>query len=288
MARAQGSGGKLKIAAVEMWQVEGTIESLWMEPRQSNAQPGHIYPEAQPAYIEEYNEPKPGSRRQSRYYLKIKTGGGVEGLYGPIDSEAAVVVHRQLRPFLIGKDPLAVEKLWDQMYRLNRHSRRGHYMMGISAVDNTLWDLRGRYYNAPVYRLLGGPTREKAQVYGSTLGFSVAPEPIRRRCVQLKEEGYRHQKWFLPFSPGHGAGGLKKNVEIVRNLREALGYEVDIMFDAFSGWDLNYSIAWAKQAEQYRPRWIEEAFAADKIESFAALRRATSIPVASGEHFYSR
>jgi L-alanine-DL-glutamate epimerase-like enolase superfamily enzyme len=75
---------------------------------------------------------------------------------------------------------------------------------------------------------------------------------------------------------------------MVRNLRESVGDSVDLMFDAFMGWDLNYALAWAKQVEQYRPRWIEEAFAPDKIESFAALKRATSIPVASGEHFYGR
>jgi L-alanine-DL-glutamate epimerase-like enolase superfamily enzyme len=67
-----------------------------------------------------------------------------------------------------------------------------------------------------------------------------------------------------------------------------VGDDVDLMFDAFMGWDLNYAIQWAKQVEQYRPRWIEEAFHPDKMESFAALRRATSVPVATGEHFYGR
>ncbi len=60
------------------------------------------------------------------------------------------------------------------------------------------------------------------------------------------------------------------------------------MFDAYSGWDLNYALSWAKQVEQYHPRWIEEAAHPEKIESFATLRRSTSVPVASGEHFYGR
>ncbi|MCP5109483.1 MAG: mandelate racemase, partial [bacterium] len=60
------------------------------------------------------------------------------------------------------------------------------------------------------------------------------------------------------------------------------------MFDAFSAWDLNYAVAWAKRVEQYNPRWIEEAFSSDKIQSFVELRRKTSVPVATGEHFYSR
>ena len=98
---------------------------------------------------------------------------GIEGLYGPIEKSAAIVVQQELRPFLLGKDALAGEALWDQMYRSNRHSRDGFFMMGISAVDNTLWDVRGRYYGVPVYRLLGGPTRSSVEMYASCLGFSL-------------------------------------------------------------------------------------------------------------------
>jgi len=77
-------------------------------------------------------------------------------------------------------------------------------------------------------------------------------------------------------------------VELVRTLRETLGDSTDLMFDAFSGWDEAYALAWAKQVEQYRPRWIEEAAHPEKMESFVALHHGTSIPVASGEHFYGR
>jgi L-alanine-DL-glutamate epimerase-like enolase superfamily enzyme len=161
-------------------------------------------------------------------------------------------------------------------------------MMAISAVDNALWDLRGRYYNAPVYRLLGGPTRASAEAYASCLGYSLEPEAAHTRAAALKKEGFRNQKWFLAYGPGDGPAGMAKNVELVKVLREAVGNDVELMFDAFMGWDLNYAIAWAKQVEQYRPRWMEESFAPDKLESFAQLRRATSIPVASGEHIYAR
>ncbi len=285
---AQAPGKRLGISAVEFWRVEGEVEVETMSPRQSNLQPIHIYDEHRPKPVLGPQTVTRETRRQSRVYLRIGTDGGVEGFYGPIDNEVIPVVERQLKGFLMGKDALAGEAMWDKMFRLNRHSRRGHFMMAISAVDNALWDLRGRYFNAPVYRLLGGPTRPEIQAYGSTLGHSLAPEPLREKCVEFKKQGFVHQKWFVPYGPGDGGEGLKKNVEIVRNLREALGYEADIMFDAFSGWDLNYAISWAKQVEQYRPRWIEEAFHPDKIDSFAILRRSTSIPVASGEHFYNR
>jgi L-rhamnonate dehydratase len=174
------------------------------------------------------------------------------------------------------------------MYRSNRHSRRGTFMMAISAIDNAIWDLRGRYFNTPVYRLLGGPTRQTVEAYCSTLGYSLQPDSVRKRSAEFRQMGFRNQKWFIGYGPGDGLAGLQKNVDLVRNLREAVGYDVDLMFDAFQGWTLDYAISWAKQVEQFRPRWIEEAFPVDKIETFAQLRRSTSIPVATGEHFYGR
>jgi L-rhamnonate dehydratase len=278
----------LKIAAVEMWRVEGHRDTITGINRQQHSNPLHIYEEYRPKPYHEPAEGKPARVATSALYLKIKTDAGLEGVYGPIDKEAAIVVDQQLKPFVIGKDPLAGEKLWDQMFRSDRHARRGHFIMAISAVDNTLWDLRARYYGVPVYRLLGGPTRPAVEAYGSCASMSVEPEAARRRAAALKSEGFRYQKWFFAYGPGDGTDGLARNVALVRNLREAVGDEVELMFDAFMGWDVTYAIRWAKQAEQYRPRWIEECFPTDKIESFAQLRRATSIPVASGEHIYNR
>lgn len=282
-----GRPAKAVIQDVEIFRVEGKREAIPGADQQHQVQPNHIYEELRPKVYRD----NPGSPRQvnaSALYLSIRTDGGAEGLYGPVDTEAAIVVAQQLRGFLIGKDALAGETLWDQLYRLNRHSSRGHFMMAISAVDNALWDLRGRYFETPVYRLLGGPTRQQVEAYGSCLGFSVQPEAVARKCVELKGQGFRHQKWFIAYGPGDGTDGLAKNVELVKTLRESAGDGLEIMFDAFMGWDLNYAVMWAKKVEQYRPRWIEEAFALEKIESYVALRRATSIPVATGEHFYSR
>jgi len=279
--------GKHRIAAVEVWRLEGRRPATAGVNQQFQANPLHVYDELRPP---EYHDGKPVERTANAgaFYLKIKTDRGLEGVYGPVDKEAAIIVDQQLRPFLVGKDALAGETVWDQMYRSNRHSRRGLFMMAISAVDNAVWDLRGRYYNAPVYRLLGGPTRPAVEAYASCLGYSLEPDAARRRAAALKDEGYRYEKWFLAWGPGDGPPGLRKSVELVRNLREAVGDDVALMFDAYSGWDYTYALEWAKQVERYRPHWIEEAFHPEKIESFAALRQAIGFPVASGEHIYGR
>lgn len=277
----------LKIAAVEIWQVRGHRDTLPGIDQQYQANPLHIYDELRPAPYRDNPNPTPRNVAASALYLKIKTDSA-EGFYGPIDKEVAIVVDQQLRPFLMGKDALAQEKLWDQLYRSNRHARRGHFLMAISAVDNTLWDLRGRYFKTPVYRLLGGPTRASVEAYASCLGYSLEPEKARARALQVKSEGFRHQKWFLAYGPGDGYEGMKKNVELVRTVREAVGEETELMFDVYSGWDLTYVLEWAKQVEKYRPRWIEEATQAEKIGAFAQLRKGTTIPVASGEHIQGR
>ncbi len=96
-----------------------------------------------------------------------------------------------------------------------------------------------------MYRLLGGPTRPAVEAYGSCLGFSVEPESAARKAAALKAEGFLNQKWFMAYGPGDGLAGLDKNVELVRVLRGAVGDDVQLMFDAYMGWSLDYAIAWA-------------------------------------------
>jgi L-alanine-DL-glutamate epimerase-like enolase superfamily enzyme len=286
--QAAARPGRMKITGLELLRVEGERQALAGVNGQHQVQPLHIYEQLRPKEYSDATDSRPRAVRATALYLRVRTDAGLDGLYGPIDREAALLVDQQLKNFVVGKDPLAGEALWDQMHRSNRHARRGTYMMAISAIDNAVWDLRGRYYNVPVYRLLGGPTRPNVEAYCSTLGYSVQPESVRKRSSEFRQMGFRNQKWFLAYGPGDGPAGLQKNVDLVRNLREAVGYDVDLMFDAFMGWSLDYAINWCKQVEQFRPRWIEEAFQVDKIEAFAQLRRSTSVPVASGEHFYGR
>ena len=279
--------GTLKITNLEMFELRGEREAEVGVNAQHQVNPLDVYDELRPKVYQD----KPAGTKKApirAIYLRIHAGDQAFGLYGPIDREVAMIIEADLRSFLIGKDALAGETLWDQMYRSNRHSRAGILLMAISAVDNTLWDLRARHYGVPVYRLLGGPTRSSVEVYASCLGFSLEPEAVKKRCLAIKGEGYRNQKWFIGYGPGSGPEGMRRNVELVRILRETLGDDTELMFDSFSGWDLTYALEWAHQVEKYRPRWMEESTHPEKIETFAALRKGTTIPIASGEHFYGR
>ncbi len=221
-------------------------------------------------------------------YVEIDTDEGITGIFGPIFEDQAFQIDTRLRPHLVGRDPLASEYLWDVMARHDRHARRGSLMMAISAVDIALWDIRGKAAGLPVYRLLGGPTREAVEAYVSTLGYSLEPEAVVRRALQFQAEGFKAQKWFFRYGPAHGAEGMERNLDLVRLLRETLGDGTDLMFDAWMGWDLPYTIEMGKRMAPYRPRWLEEPVQPDRIASYAEIRRATGIPIAGGEHEYTR
>ena len=127
----------LKIEAVELIELHGRYTDEAGVNGQQQVNPEDVYDSLRP---DPYQDRPAGNKEvhTSAVYLRIRTSGGVEGFYGPIEKAAAIVVQSELRPFLLGKDALAGETLWDQMYRSNRHSRDGFFMMAISAVDNTL------------------------------------------------------------------------------------------------------------------------------------------------------
>jgi L-alanine-DL-glutamate epimerase-like enolase superfamily enzyme len=271
----------LEITAVEIWQLHGHRDTTRGVDQQYQANPLYIYDELRP---KPYSDGRPSSQNAplSAYYLKIKTDGGPDGLYGPIDKEVAIVVDEQLRPFLLKKDALAQESS-GPAHRSNRHARRGFFLMAISAVDHALWDLRDVLQDS-VYRLLGAHSQQSIGL-ASCLGYSRTRSADARRSPEARRLSLSE---VVPRLRPRRPEGLRKNVDLVRLLREAVGEDTELMFDVYSGWDLSYALDWAKRVERYRPRWIEEATQAEKIDSFAQLRKGTSIPIASGEHIQGR
>jgi L-alanine-DL-glutamate epimerase-like enolase superfamily enzyme len=160
--------------------------------------------------------------------------------------------------------------------------------MALSAVDCAMWDLKGKVANLPVHRLLGGPTRTTVPAYASALGYSLEPELVAQRARALVADGYTATKWFYRHGPSDGRAGMAKNEALIATLREAVGPDIEIMTDAWSSWDVPYTLEMARRLERYRPTWIEEPVLADKIDSYAAIRRQSPVPIAGGEHEYTR
>lgn len=279
----------MTIDSVEVLKISGPYTSMVGVNKAYQSQSLYFYPDQKPAPYKNDPNPQEGTRTLTQHYMRIRTKGGLEGIYGYIDGEAVHAVVNQMKEWLLGKDAMNIEMIWDQLYRRNRHSRSGHYMMALSAVDNCLWDLRGKYFDAPVYELLGGSTKgDEVQVYGSCLGFSTEAGMAGPQAKKLYDQGFKHQKWFTADGPGDGNAGLQRSINLVKEIRESVGPDMQLMFDAYKGWDIPFATTWAREVEQYNPYWIEEAFPPNRIDSFIELGNSTTIQIATGEHFYNR
>jgi L-alanine-DL-glutamate epimerase-like enolase superfamily enzyme len=220
-------------------------------------------------------------------YVEIRTEE-VSGLFGPIEEEQAYIIHKFLRPFLVGRDALATETLLDQMLRMHRHGRSGLFMTGVSAVDCALWDLKGKAFSQPVYRLLGGPTRPSVPAYASMLGFPIMPEQAASTAAEYKNLGYPAQKWFFRYGPADGTAGKEKNLAMAQAVRQAVGEHYPLMFDAFMGWDTSYAIEMGRALVGITPTWLEEPIPPERVMELRKIRQQTGIPIATGEHVYTR
>lgn len=192
-----------------------------------------------------------------------------------------------LKPLLMGENPWDVERLWQHMYRKTMaFGRKGLGMVAISAVDIALWDLMGKSARQPVYRLLGGRTKTRIPVYASRL-YSVELSQLAAEAQRYKDAGYRAMKLRFGWGPADGAAGMKRNVELVRTVRECVGDEIDIMADAYMGWTLDYARRMLPLLEPFRLRWLEEPVVPDDIGGYAELKSYARIPIAGGEHEFT-
>ena len=281
----------MKITKVRVRQVTGTLRSAEKFWEERLVRPIDIYPDYRKQPPLEIGGQAIDERtiRLTQWFVQVETDEGVVGIGGPTWPDAARIVASQLAPIVVGKDPLAHELLWDQMHRLQVHGRQGQTMIAISALDCALWDLKGRAFGQPLWRILGGKTRDEMPAYASMLGYAVEdPGRVRERALEYKEKGYKAQKWFFRHGPMSGYDGLKKNVALVRTLRETLGDDYDIMLDCWQSMNLDYAVDLCSRIEEYRPRWIEEVFMPDRIDSHVKLKAKTRIPLSGAEHEYTR
>jgi len=163
-------------------------------------------------------QPDPG--KVPSQTVEISTDKGIKG-YGSGGPGAGYVVEQHLTKLLLNEDPFNVERLWDIMWRSTMsYGRMGVVINAISAVDLALWDIAGKALNMPVYKLLGGETKPRLPAYCT--GNDIE---------QHVEFGYKRLKLAIPHGPADGRDGMRKNVDLVKRARQALGPDGDIMLD---------------------------------------------------------
>ncbi|MGC2764383.1 MAG: L-rhamnonate dehydratase [Candidatus Acidiferrum sp.] len=197
------------------------------------------------------------------------------------------IIDLHLKPLLMGHNPWDIERLWQHMYRNTMaFGRKGIGMVAISAVDIALWDLLGKSAKQPVFRLLGGRTKTRLAVYASRL-YSIQLSELAAEARRYKELGYRAMKLRFGWGPADGASGMRRNVELVRTVRESVGDEIDVMADAYMGWTLDYAKRMLPLLEPFHLRWLEEPVIPDDIHGYAELKSYGTIPIAGGEHEFT-
>ena len=214
------------------------------------------------------------------------------GLIGLGNAALAPQITKQLidvylKPLLIGEDAWDVERLWQHMYRKTMaFGRKGIGMVAISALDIALWDLLGKSAKQPVFRLLGGRTKNRIPVYASRL-YSGDLDKLADEARRYKEEGFQAMKLRFGWGPADGPAGMQRNVELVRTVRETVGDSIDVMADAYMGWTLDYAKRMLPLLEPFRLRWLEEPVIPDDIHGYAELKSHGRIPIAGGEHEFT-
>jgi L-alanine-DL-glutamate epimerase-like enolase superfamily enzyme len=221
--------------------------------------------------------------------VEIFTDSGAVGIgnaaLSPVVTKSLIDIY--LKPLLIGADPWDTEYLWQQMYRRTMaFGRKGVAMTAISAVDIALWDILGKSAGQPVFRLIGGRTKDRIPVYASRLYAMPIPE-LRAEAERYKAEGYRAMKLRFGWGPADGAAGMQKNIELVRAVREVIGDGIDLMADAYMGWTLDYAKRMLPLLEPFHLRWLEEPVIPDDTRGYKELKGYGRVPIAGGEHEFT-
>ena len=227
--------------------------------------------------------PTPG---RGQLFVHILTDEGLEGLgVGAGGRAAQVLIDESLKPILVGQDPLYIEKLWDDMFwRVRGVGRKGLAFGAISAVDTALWDLKAKYFNVPLYKLLGAYT-DTVPIYGSGGWTHFNVDELVAEQSGYVERGMKSVKMKVGKDFGKSE---KEDIERLAAVRDAVGDDVEILIDANNGYYAKQAIRMARAFEPYRVGWFEEPVLADDIEGLAAVARATDIPIATGEHEYTK
>ncbi|ASS93795.1 galactonate dehydratase [Peribacillus simplex] len=224
-------------------------------------------------------------------FLKIETDEGIVGWGEPvIEGKAATVKAAvdELMENLIGKDPLNIEDHWNLMYRAGFYRGGPILMSAISGIDQALWDIKGKYYNAPVHQLLGGKARDSIKVYSwiggdrpSDVG-EAAKAVVSKGFTAVKMNGTEELQYVDSYEK------IDQVIERIAAVRESVGPHIGIGIDFHGRVHKPMAKILVKELEAYRPMFIEEPVLPENNEALREIVNHTAIPIATGERMYSK
>jgi L-alanine-DL-glutamate epimerase-like enolase superfamily enzyme len=224
--------------------------------------------------------------------VRVFTDGGVEGIGECSPMSVPVMCHfvqTVLRPLVLGKDPLDVERLWDAMYfSTYKLGTEGTQPSAISGVDIALWDIKAKVAGVPLYRLLGGAVRTTFTMYKSIGGGGgMTPAQMLAEVEKAHEQGFKAVKIRMDWGYRQDVDPAK-DLEMFRLCREFLPASTPLSFDANNGYSVSTAIRQGRKLEELGAYHFEEPVSPTNYAGIRAVADALDVPISAGEHEYTR
>lgn len=223
-------------------------------------------------------------------FLKLTTDEGIEGWGEPViegRADTVAVAVQEFWEYLKNKNPMNIEDLWQYMYRCGFYRGGPEVMSAIAGIDQALWDIKGKYYNAPVYDLLGGACRDKIRVYRWIGGDR--PDDVAKAAKEAMDQGYNAVK-MNGTEEMHYIDDFKKIESVcnrVQAIYDSVENKLDIAVDFHGRVHKTMAKVLAKELDSFKLMFIEEPVLPQNNEALREIARATTTPIATGERMFS-
>ena len=232
--------------------------------------------------------------RTNWVFVKVYTDEGIDGVgEGTLEykEKALVGAIEHIRSYLLGKDPRQIEKHYHDIYR-DAYWRGGAVLMSaLSAVEMALWDILGKSLGVPVYQLLGGKVNEDCRIYvNGWFSGAKTPKEFGEKAKEAVKRGVTAMKWD-PFGKSYltiSNAELRTALDCIEAVRNAVGYEVDLLIEAHGRFDVQTGIKIANEVAPFKPMLLEEPVPPNNLEALAAVREKSPVPISAGERLYTR
>lgn len=229
----------------------------------------------------------------NKCWVLVRTSEGLTGTgeVSPMNSRiAAALIEKSFAPLLIGMNPLEIERCWDKLfYGTYKQGVMGLQPEALAGIDIALWDILGQAARMPIHQLLGGKRRDSVRMYASIGGGAGStPAAMAKRAESAVKQGFTAVKIRMDYGPQTPDANVPGDLEILATVRRAIGESIELMYDVNNGYSLQSAIRVGREIEKFRVIHYEEPLAQTDYEGYAKLVEAVDIPVAAGEHEYTR
>lgn len=227
-------------------------------------------------------------------FVKIFTDEGIHGV-GEATIEwktnAVLGAFQDLKPYVIGNDPRDFEWHFFDTFRELYWRLDPVTLSAIAAIEMAMFDVTGKYYDIPCYRLLGGKMRDNIKIYGNGwFSGSKTIEDFAKKAKKAVDKGITALKWD-PFGDAYwtiSRESLDNVLEIIGTVREVVGSKVDLMIEGHGRFNVRTALDIAKEIEQFNPFYFEEPVTPDVVDDTVEVRKRTRIPIATGERLFTK